>query len=92
MLQRLDQNYQQYAPSASGARRTAGGPPLIDWWSKPPLPAARNPLLGRWKQTASKGVSSQQVAGPLGDLLPPGTADIAANCDEPFAEGDPAGT
>lgn len=78
MQQRLDQNYRQYAPPQSGAggQTARGGPPPIDWWSKPALPPARNPLLGRWKQAASKGVSSQQLAGPLAGL--PG-ADIVAS-------------
>jgi hypothetical protein len=58
------------------AQAARGSPPPVDWWSKPTLPPARNPLLGRWKQTASKGVSSQQLAGPLAGL--PG-ADFAAS-------------
>jgi hypothetical protein len=77
MLQRLDQNYRQYAPQpGAGGQAARGGPPPIDWWSKPALAPARNPLLGRWKQVASKGVSSQQLPGAVAGL--PG-ADIAAN-------------
>jgi hypothetical protein len=67
MLQRLNQNYQQYAPpgsapggSASGGR-AAGGSPPVDWWSKPPLAQANNPLLGRWKQAAAKPITGQQL-------------------------------
>jgi hypothetical protein len=75
MQQQLDQNYRQYAPQPGAGGQARGGPPPIDWWSKPALAPARNPLLGRWKQIASKGASSQQL-GALGGL--PG-ADIAAS-------------
>ena len=78
MLQRLNANYQQYAPagSAGSGRAAAGGSPPVDWWSKPPLAAANNPLLGRWKQVAAKPITGQQLAGaaPLG-----GVGDAAAS-------------
>ena len=77
MLQRLNTNYQQYAPAGSGAsgRAAAGGSPPVDWWSKPPLAAGNNPLLGRWKQVAAKAITGQQLAGaaPLA-----GVGDAAA--------------
>jgi hypothetical protein len=79
MLQRLDQNYRQYAPPQSGGEgRATGGPPPIDWWSKPALPPARNPLLGRWKQVAARAVTGQQIGSPLGGLLP-GVNDFSAS-------------
>jgi hypothetical protein len=94
MLQRLDQNYQQYAPGSPGGGRGAGGPPPIDWWSKPPLPAARNPLLGRWKQIAAKGVSGQQINSAFGGLLPGADATasivngaLAGGCKSIFGTG-----
>jgi hypothetical protein len=77
MLQRLNDNYKQYAPNGSAPRGAAtGGSPPVDWWSKPPLAPANNPLLGRWKQVAAKPISGQQLAGaaPL-----PGVADAAAS-------------
>jgi len=82
MLQRLNDNYQQYAPTGSGVRGSAGGTttakrnPPVDWWSKPPLAAASNPLLGRWQQVAAKGVSGQQLGAAA---VLPGTADVAAS-------------
>jgi len=82
MLQRLDQNYQQYAPGSApggGPGRGAGGPPPVNWWSRPALPAEKNPLLGHWKQTGVKKISAQQIGGPLGGLMGPGTAEAAAN-------------
>src|SRR5205823_1534162 len=78
-LQRLDGNYQQYAPANSGARGSAAGGatrnPPIDWWSKSPLAPANNPLLGRWQQVAAKGYSGQE----LDAALIPGTGDITAS-------------
>ena len=57
MQQRLDETYKSYAPGGAGAPRGGGGgaqvPPLK---SKPLLPAAKNPLLGRWQQTGAKPV------------------------------------
>ena len=83
MLQRLNENYQQYAPAGSGARGSAGGAghptakrnPRVDWWSKPPLSPANNPLLGHWQQVAAKGVSGQKLADAA---LIPGAGDVAA--------------
>jgi hypothetical protein len=92
MQQRLDQTYRQYAPGTGGGRGGGGGgggggPPAVDWWSKPPLPAAKNPLLGRWKQAAYKGYSDKEVGGLL-----PGTAGIlngsfAEACKSIFGSG-----
>lgn len=76
MQQRLDQTYQSYAPRGGGGGGGGGGragPPLT---SKPLLPADKNPLLGRWQQTASKPMdlglfngmpgASEMVNGALG--------------------------
>ncbi len=84
MLQRLNENYQQYAPAGSGAGGSAGGAgqptakrnPPVDWWSKSPLQAANNPLLGRWQQVAPKAISGQQLAGAA---VIPGAGDVAAS-------------
>jgi hypothetical protein len=68
MLQRLDQNYSAYAPrGGGGGGRGPSVPPLK---SKPLLPAAKNPLLGRWVMGEPQGVK----LGALGAL--PGTADF----------------
>jgi len=48
----------------------------VNWWAKPPLPASRNPLLGRWKQVASAGYSASQMSG--GNDLLAGMAQGAA--------------
>ena len=49
--QRLDETYKYYAPGGAGAGGSRAAPPLK---SKPLLPADKNPLLGRWQQTAGK--------------------------------------
>lgn len=67
MLQRLDQNYAAYAPRSGGGRRAPSAPPLK---AKPLLPAARNPLLGRWVMGPTQGLK----LGGLAAL--PGTAEI----------------
>jgi hypothetical protein len=89
MLQRLDQTYRQYAPrGGAGGARAGGGARAVDWWAKPPLPAARNPLLGRWRQVASQGVSARQIGGPLAE----GAASLfngamAGGCESMFGKG-----
>ena len=50
MQQRLDETYKYYTPGGAGGGNRAA-PPLK---SKPLLPADKNPLLGRWQQTAGK--------------------------------------
>jgi hypothetical protein len=69
MLQRLDQNYAAYAPrgGSGGGGGRPSAPPLK---AKPLLPAAKNPLLGRWVMGQPESVK----LGALGAL--PGTADI----------------
>jgi len=66
MLQRLDQNYAAYAPKGGGGGRPSG-PPLK---AKPLLPAAKNPLLGRWVMGQPQGAK----LGALAEL--PGAADV----------------
>jgi hypothetical protein len=78
MQERLDQNYQQYAPAQAGGNVQGRAAPQVNWWNQAPLPPERNPLLGRWQQTASKGVSSQDAAGSMGGLLPAGVGDMVA--------------
>lgn len=85
MQQRLDETYQHYAPGgaggAGGSGRTAS--PLK---SKPLLPAAQNPLLGRWQQTAGKAAN----LGMLGQL--PGASEVVngafgGGCQSIFGKG-----
>jgi hypothetical protein len=81
MQQRLDQNYASYAPKGGG--RAAPG---VSLKSKPLLPVASNPLIGRWRQMASKPMD----IGMLGAL--PG-ASVAVNgafaggCQSIFGKG-----
>ena len=93
MQQRLDATYQQYAPrggavgAAAAARPGAARP--VDWWSKPTLAPEHNPLLGKWKQIASKGIAPQQRgSSALGDAI----TDIvdgamAGGCKSMFGTG-----
>ena len=69
MQGRLDATYRAYAPSGSAGGAARAGPPPVNWWAKPPLPASRNPLLGRWRQVASHGYSAHDVAGSGDGLL-----------------------
>ena len=52
MQQRLDANYAAYAPQGGGG----GGGAVVNLKAKPLLPAANNPLLGRWQQKAPKAL------------------------------------
>lgn len=83
MQQRLDQNYAAYAPRGGGGGRAGGG---VNLRSKPLLPAARNPLVGRWRQLATKDVD----VGALGAL--PGVGAVvnggfAGGCQSIFGKG-----
>ncbi|HEX3888225.1 MAG TPA: hypothetical protein VHW05_12065 [Phenylobacterium sp.] len=95
MQSRLNQTYAQYGQGRGGGGG-GGGPPPVDWWRKPALSPAKNPLLGRWRQGAHKDVGADDVAGPIKDLLIPGTAEVAAKimngalgagCDSVFGKG-----
>lgn len=82
MQQRLDQNYAAYAPKGGGGRAAAG----MNLKSKPLLPAAKNPLIGRWLQRATKEVN----IGMLGAL--PGAGSVvnggfAGGCQSIFGKG-----
>src|SRR5690349_3188793 len=55
MQQRLNSTYSAYAPGRGGGARR--GPPPPNLWDKPPLPPAKNPLLGRWRQGAHRDVA-----------------------------------
>jgi hypothetical protein len=86
MQQRLDQTYSAYAPNGrggggGGARRA--GPPPVNWWARPALPADRNPLLGRWRQGALRGVSTRQ----LGDIATVANSMLSGACDSLFGKG-----
>lgn len=56
MQQRLDENYAYYAPKAGGGGGggDGGAAARARLKSKPLLPAANNPLIGRWRQMATK--------------------------------------
>ena len=84
MLRRLDQTYQQPRGAAGRQSRGGGGGGGVNWWAKPPLPAARNPLLGRWRQVASRGVS-----GPLADFpgIEVANGALAGGCKSIFGTG-----
>ena len=93
MQQRLDATYQHYAPgagaggSAAAGQRGAARP--VDWWAKPVLVPEHNPLIGKWKQIASKGSAGQQNgASAFGDAI---TAIVdgamAGGCKSMFGNG-----
>jgi hypothetical protein len=84
--QRLDQNYAAYNPQRGGGR--VGGPPPIDWWKKPPLDPAHNPLLGRWRQSAPpKAPQVDGVAGMLPGVNTFLAGAFAGGCDSIFGKG-----
>jgi hypothetical protein len=88
MQQRLDETYKYYTPGgpAGGAGSVGGSraaPPLK---SKPLLPPDKNPLLGRWQQTAGK----RPDLGLLGQM--PGASEMVngafgAGCQSIFGKG-----
>ncbi len=87
MQQRLDQNYAAYSPQggASGGGASGGGA-AMRLKEKPLLPPAKNPLLGRWRQLASKPVD----LGILGAF--PGTSEVVNGalggaCQSVFGKG-----
>jgi len=68
-LQRLDRTYAAYSPN--GARPGGGAASVPPLKSKPLLPAAKNPLLGRW-------VMGKTESFKLGGLaIMPGVQDMA---------------
>jgi hypothetical protein len=86
MQQRLDQTYAPYAPKGGGP--AAAG---INLKSKPLLPAAKNPLIGRWLQMATKEVN----IGMLGALPGAGSVvngSLAGGCQSIFGKGTVAFT
>ncbi len=82
-LQRMDQSYGQYAPHGGGGAGRAGPPPP-NLWDKPPLPPAKNPLLGRWRQGAHRGGATQQFGGEIATFL---NGAMAGGCDSIFGKG-----
>ncbi|MFI4949419.1 MAG: hypothetical protein ACHP7A_00100 [Caulobacterales bacterium] len=82
MLRRMDQTYGQYAPGRGGAR--AGAPPP-NLWNKPPLPPAKNPLLGRWRQGAHReAAATRQFGGEIASIV---NGAMAGGCDSIFGKG-----
>ena len=89
MQQRLDENYKSYAPGGAGGAAGGGGgggraaTPLK---FKPLLPADKNPLLGRWQQTAGKradlGVLNQMPGAP--EMV---NAAFGGGCQSIFGKG-----
>jgi hypothetical protein len=85
MQQRLDNTYRQYAPRQGGS--AVGGGEQINWWNKPPLPADRNPLLGRWRQSAQRG-STQAAPGSFEDLAAKIVGStLGGACNSMFGKG-----
>jgi len=84
MLQRMDQTYGQYAPGRGGGGRA--GPPPPNLWNKPPLPPAKNPLLGRWRQSARRGgaVAANAFGGQIAAIV---NGAMAGGCDSIFGKG-----
>jgi hypothetical protein len=87
MQQRLDQNYAAYSPnSGGGGGGGVGAAVAASLKSKPLLPAANNPLIGRWQQLATKHAD----LGLLGAL--PGVQSIVdgslgGGCEGVFGKG-----
>ena len=81
MQQQLNSNYAAYSPQGGGS-----GGAAVRLKEKPLLPPAKNPLLGRWRQLASKPVD----LGILGAL--PGTSEmvngaLGGACQSVFGKG-----
>ncbi len=75
MQSRLNDTYRQYAPRGGGGAG-AGGPPPVNWFAKPPLPASRNPLLGRWRQVPARDASGNAVSTVLNSMMAGGCKSI----------------
>jgi hypothetical protein len=80
--QRLNQTYSPYAPSGGGAGRR--GPPPPNLWDKPPLPPAKNPLLGRWRQGAHRDAAPRQFGDGVASFV---NGAMAGGCDSIFGKG-----
>lgn len=81
MQQRLEQTYATQAPKGGG-----GAPGANKLNTRPLLPAARNPLIGRWRQRATQAAN----LGVLGAL--PGAGSVvngafAGGCQSIFGRG-----
>ncbi len=88
MQQRLNENYKYYAPGGAGGAGGGGSgsravPPLK---SRPLLPPDKNPLLGRWQQTASKPLNLGLLAElPGGSEMVNGA--LGGGCQSIFGKG-----
>lgn len=83
MQQSMEQNYAGYAPSGGGG---GGAVAAVKLKALPLLSAAKNPLIGRWRQLATKEVD----IGILGAF--PGTSSVvnagmAGGCKSIFGNG-----
>ena len=87
MLQRLDDDYAAYAPKGGGVGGGGGGADVLTRLkARPLLPAAKNPLIGRWRQMPGKPVE----LGLVGAL--PGAAEVVNGafggaCESVFGKG-----
>jgi hypothetical protein len=90
MMQRLNDNYAYYAPGGAGhiggngapARRA--GPPPPNLWTKPPLPADKNPLLGRWRQGPHRNLAADPLGGGVSAFV---NGAMSGGCDSIFGKG-----
>lgn len=82
MQQRLNQTYAGYGSSGGGAARR--GPPPPNLWDRPPLPPAKNPLLGRWRQGAHRDAAPRQFGEGVAAFV---NGAMAGGCDSIFGKG-----
>jgi hypothetical protein len=86
MQQRLDENYAYYAPKAGGGGGDGGAAARARLKSKPLLPAASNPLIGRWRQMEPKHVELG-LAGALPGAQTFVDAAFGGGCESIFGKG-----
>lgn len=64
------------APAAGGAQGDALEEARRTWLKRPPLPADRNPLLGKWTRPASTRGNSQDPFAQLGAMMKGGLCEV----------------
>jgi hypothetical protein len=87
MQQRLDQNYAAYSPnSGGGGGGGIGAAVAANLKTKPLLPAANNPLLGRWQQLATKH-ADLGLLGALPGVQAVVDGSLGGGCEGVFGKG-----